>query len=621
MERIFLTVLRMSLTGGAVTLAVLLAGWLLRRFRAPAVLCYLLWGVVLFRLLCPVAIPVQLPGLSAGTVSSAVSAPGLPVTASPDPEGAPAVEGSAAASPAAPAPAEESLSPRAVLSLVWLCGALLVAGYGLLSYLRLRRKLATAVRLTGNLYESDRISTPFVCGLFRPKIYLPLDLPEREARYVLAHERTHIRRRDYLVKPLFFAALALHWFNPLVYLAFLQMSRDMELSCDEAVLRKSPEWKLPYSYSLLRFAAAGSRLSFGPIAFGESGAKRRIRHALSYRRPRKAAAVCFSVLTALLFAACAAEPQSAPREPGGDHYVFSSVLLGSVENGEFYSLREGPGLRTRSFTLGEVLAPDSYRLLTAAGEQGVSREVTFPTLSGPGGLSLEQDVSGLFAGGEHGEVTLPLPGTLSPEAAALPLPQHGCGFTFAPGGEENLPAANRTETLAVSGEGELLPAAVAAASPTPEMESALRKELLAHGLSKMEPYFHTVLRADFDGDGQEELFALAGNERNESGFLRIPGYDGGAGFGVYSAALYLDAGKVAVFSGTYLPLEDSAALLDGWYPGATYTALTLVATADLNGDGTLEPVLRQTGWEWSAYTAYSLQNGAFVPVLYATSGL
>lgn len=573
MERIFLTVLRMSLTGGVVTLAVLLAGWLLRRFRAPAVLCYLLWGVVLFRLLCPVAIPVQLPGLSAGTVSSAVSAPGLPVTASPEPEGAPAVEGSAAASPAAPAPAEESLSPRAVLSLVWLCGALLVAGYGLLSYLRLRRKLATAVRLTGNLYESDRISTPFVCGLFRPKIYLPLVLPEREARYVLAHERTHIRRRDYLVKPLFFAALALHWFNPLVYLAFLQMSRDMELSCDEAVLRKSPEWKLPYSYSLLRFAAAGSRLSFGPIAFGESGAKRRIRHALSYRRPRKAAAVCFSVLTALLFAACAAEPQSAPREPGGDHYVFSSVLLGSVENGEFYSLREGPGLRTRSFALGEVLAPDSYRLLTAAGEQGASREVTFPTLSGPGGLSLEQDVSGLFAGGEHGEVTLPLP------------------------------------------------AAVAAASPTPEMESALRKELLAHGLSKMEPCFHTVLRADFDGDGQEELFALAGNERNESGFLRVPGYDGGAGFGVYSAARYLDAGKVTVFSGTYLPLEDSAALLDGWYPGATYTALTLVATADLNGDGTLEPVLRQIGWEWSAYTAYSLQNGAFVPVLYATSGL
>ncbi len=556
-----------------------------------------------------------------GAASTAIFSPALPATESPSPEGAPAVEGTVSVSPAAPVPAEQNLSPRAIFSLVWLGGGLLVVGYGLFSYLLLRLKLATAVRLTENLYESDRISTPFVCGLLRPKIYLPLGLSVQESRYILAHERTHIRRRDYLVKPLFFAALAIHWFNPLVYLAFFQMSRDMELSCDEAVLRKSPDWKLSYSYSLLKFATAGSRLSLGPIAFGESGAKRRIRHALSYRRPPKAVSVCFSVLTALLFAACAADPQPAPREPSGDHYVFSSVLLGSVENGEFYSLLEGPGLRTRSFTLGEVLTPDSYRLLTAAGEQGVSREVTFPTLSGPGGLSLEWDVSNLFAGGEHGEVTLPLPGALTPEAAALPLPQHGCGFTFAPSGEENLPAANRTETLAVSGEGELLPASLSAASPTSEMESALRKELLAHGLSEMEPYFHTVLRADFDGDGQEELFALAGNERNESGALRVPGYDGGAGFGVYSAALYLDAGKVTVFSDTYLPLEDSAELPDDWYPGATYTALTLVAAADLNGDGTLEPVLRQIGWEWSSYTAYSLQNGTFAPVLYATSGL
>ena len=251
----FPTVCNMSLTASAVILAVLLARLLLR--RTPKVFSYALWAVVLFRLLCPVSVSSTVslmgalgaPAQERGTLTSAVeyvpaSAAALSPGARPAPaEGLGEISGTASApSPAAPAD-RPSAAPDllAAMAGVWLTGAALLLLSSLTSMLRLRRRLVGAVRLRDNIYLADRIPSPFVMGLLRPRIYLPSTLKESERGYILLHEQHHIRRRDHLAKLLAFLALCIHWFNPLVWLAFILSGRDMEMSCDEAVVRKLGE--------------------------------------------------------------------------------------------------------------------------------------------------------------------------------------------------------------------------------------------------------------------------------------------------------------------------------------------------------------------------------------------
>lgn len=130
----------------------------------------------------------------------------------------------------------------------------------------------TATLVRDNIFETDRIDSPFVCGFIKPKIYVPINLPEQELSYILAHEQTHIRRLDYLVKPFAFLVLIIHWFNPIMWLSFALMSKDMEMSCDESVIRRmGSDRKASYSNSLLSLAVKRSGLLVGsPLAFGES---------------------------------------------------------------------------------------------------------------------------------------------------------------------------------------------------------------------------------------------------------------------------------------------------------------------------------------------------------------
>ena len=257
MDGLFSTVLRMSLTAGLVILAVLAARAVLRLAGAPRKYAYVLWAVVLFRLLCPLApegpvSPLPAPEAAAALVEgwaddyvgttatffdntpefqAAVEA-GLPVQS-----GGYVVTAPDGVSP--PAAAGEVIFPW--LTAAWLAGAAVLLLRGAISHRRLRRRLVGALRLEGNVYQADHISTPFVMGLFKPRIYLPSGLGEGERDYILRHERTHIKRLDHLWKLLAFLALALHWFNPLVWLAFHLMSRDMEMSCDEKVLSQLGE--------------------------------------------------------------------------------------------------------------------------------------------------------------------------------------------------------------------------------------------------------------------------------------------------------------------------------------------------------------------------------------------
>ncbi len=190
-----------------------------------------------------------------------------------------------------------------VLIIVWLCGAAAMALYGIVSAVRLTLRVKTAVRTDDGVYESDRIATAFAAGILRPRTYIPCGIPENERRLIIMHERVHIRRRDYLVKLLAFTGLVLHWFNPLIWAAFGLMTRDMEMSCDEAVLKKCGSGdRILYAEALLRVSVKG----FGAAAvvgFWETGIKERVKNVLNYKKPSRLAAV---LAAALMFVSCAA---------------------------------------------------------------------------------------------------------------------------------------------------------------------------------------------------------------------------------------------------------------------------------------------------------------------------
>lgn len=306
----FLQVLNMSITAGIVICGVLLVRILLK--KAPKIFSYLLWGVVLFRLLCPLA-PVTSVSAFRPWNASVDEAGRMEfvrtIRSAGDVGFHPAASGDAK-QPEADLPKEES--QRASLqtdafdwkefaaqtgSVLWLSGAFVVAGFGVVRYLRLKKKLNGAHRIKDNLYLSDCIDTPFTIGVISPRIYLPFFLSEQEEAFVILHEQTHIRRKDPFLKLLAFFALALHWFNPLVWIAFYEAEKDMEMACDEAVIKKMKEdVRAEYSKTLLCLAAGKRIAPRIPIAFGESDTKSRVRNIMRCKRPAVAMAGAAFVL-------------------------------------------------------------------------------------------------------------------------------------------------------------------------------------------------------------------------------------------------------------------------------------------------------------------------------------
>ena len=329
LDDLFLTVLNMSVTGALVICVVLLLRLALK--RAPKQYSYWLWSAAGFRLLCPVSwrsvfsifslapagsVAVEAGG-SAVPVSSMASIP-ADIGLMPQPKVTlPVPQLSNAVNRVLPAADPlSSVNPMQVMlyvgALVWLAGVAAMLIWGGVSYARLCRRLRTAVRLEGNVWQSEAVGSPFLLGFLRPRIYLPYGLEGERLAYVLAHERFHIARRDYLVKLLAFLILCLHWFNPLVWLAFSRMGRDMEMRCDEAVLGRTGGSRA-YSETLLSFAVGGRFPSPGPLAFGESGVKARIRNALRWRKPRVWVTVTALLLVAAGIVACTANP-AGPEE-------------------------------------------------------------------------------------------------------------------------------------------------------------------------------------------------------------------------------------------------------------------------------------------------------------------
>ena len=326
MTELFLKLLNMGLSATWLILAVLLLRLVLK--KAPKWVNPLLWGVVALRLVLPFSIESALSLIPRGEVISpeAVEYAARPaVNTNPGSSGPIIYAASDAAPPAglttmpeSPAAANPLFTAANIAALVWLIGIALMLLWAFASWMRLRSRMSTAVRLEGEVYESEFAASPFVLGVFRPKIYLPYGLGEGERAHILAHERAHIARRDTWFKPLGFLVLTLHWYNSLVWLAWTLYCRDVEYACDErAVKNLAPEQRAEYSEALLKCSAPGRRAAACPLAFGESDAKGRVKNVLSYRKPAFwiiLAAVALIIVLAVCFLTNPASPGVAPED-------------------------------------------------------------------------------------------------------------------------------------------------------------------------------------------------------------------------------------------------------------------------------------------------------------------
>lgn len=288
MSELLIEILNMSLNASCVALIVMLIRLALR--KAPKIFSYTLWAVVFFRLVCPftIQLPVSAVPVQPQTIPQDIIYSEIPSIQS----GVPVVDN------AVNAVIERSLPPTSFVSSVnpvqialeigaylWLAGTLTLLLYGIISYLHLKKRVITAIRIHDNIYETDLIKTPFVLGFVCPKIYVPIGLGEKELEYVVAHERIHIKRLDYLIKPFAFLVACTHWFNPIVWVSYALMARDMELSADESVMKLSDvDIRGSYSNSLLALSAKKSGL-LSPLAFGETGVKERVKNVLRYKKP------------------------------------------------------------------------------------------------------------------------------------------------------------------------------------------------------------------------------------------------------------------------------------------------------------------------------------------------
>lgn len=336
MEAFLQTLLTMSATAAVVALVVMVLRLPLK--KVPRWVTCALWGVVLLRMVLPagLSLPVSLvpQGVSSGAYVEQVLPPATDQTAVPDTPStavSPAEGGTQTATPAPAAPSVEVTPVQAphwpaVVTGIWAagCGACLL--WAALSYWRLRRQVAEAVRVEPGVYETDQLPSPFVCGFFRPRIYLPAGLDVADRTYVLLHEKAHLRRWDHRTKVLAWLALSVHWFNPVLWVAYRLFCRDVEAACDQAVIRTfGREDTARYAEALLHLGRRTPLPAVLPLAFGEEDAKHRIRGVLTYKKP-----AFWLVLAAAAACVVAAVLLLSDRNPTGPQLDGEPVTSGQV---------------------------------------------------------------------------------------------------------------------------------------------------------------------------------------------------------------------------------------------------------------------------------------------------
>ena len=287
MSEFFLKIVNMSISASWVVVAVLALRFCLK--KAPKWVNVLLWGIVAVRMVFPFSIESVLSLIpSAETISPTIMMEQTPSVQT----GVPAlnhvinpvISGSFTPVPGASANPLQIWIP--VLTGIWLFGIAALFLYSAVSYWRLRRKVCEAVILRGNLYQSEKVCSPFVLGIIKPKIYLPYHMDSRKMDHVIAHEQTHIRRKDHWWKPLGFLLLTIHWFNPLMWFSYVLLCRDIELACDEKVIREmGNEQRADYTQALVACSVNRRLIAACPLAFGEIGVKERVKSVMNYKKP------------------------------------------------------------------------------------------------------------------------------------------------------------------------------------------------------------------------------------------------------------------------------------------------------------------------------------------------
>ena len=339
MDDVFLKLVNLSISASWLILAVLVLRVVLK--KAPKWVMPLLWGVVALRLVCLFSIESAL-----SLIPSAETIPSEIVTETREPVLYEQATLDIATNPTLPSAAEVPVGVSRqqaqvdfnIYSVLWLAGMAALLVHALVSAGKLKRKLATAILLRDNIYESEFVDSPFVFGVVKPNIYLPMHMDEGTAAYVIAHEHAHLARRDHWWKVLGYLVLALHWFNPLVWVAYILFCRDIELACDEKVVKGlDGAARADYSQALLSCAAPKRAVAACPLAFGEGNIKTRVKSALHYKKPAfwvAAAAVLAVVIVAVCFL-------TNPRSERGSLVWAQKLNAADVASIELYVPAEG----------------------------------------------------------------------------------------------------------------------------------------------------------------------------------------------------------------------------------------------------------------------------------------
>ena len=287
MNELFLKIINMSISASWLVLAVLILRFVLK--KAPKWINVLLWGIVAIRLICPFSFESQLSLIpSAETIPLNIGMDSTPTINS----GISAINNavnpiiSQSNTPMAGASINPLQITIGIYEYIWIFGMIALALYTAISYWRLHRKVDTAVRYKDNIFQSENVSSPFVFGIIKPRIYLPFKMNGQDLEHVVAHEHAHIRRKDHWWKPLGFLLLTIHWFNPLMWMAYVLLCRDIELACDEKVIKElGNEQRGDYTQALVACSVNRRMIAACPLTFGEVGVKERVKSVMNYKKP------------------------------------------------------------------------------------------------------------------------------------------------------------------------------------------------------------------------------------------------------------------------------------------------------------------------------------------------
>ncbi len=313
MSELFLKILNMSISASWLVFAVLLFRLVLK--KAPKWINVVLWGIVAIRLAFPFSIesalslipsaetiPLDIEMANSPTIHTGIDAINRVVN--------PMISQSYTPNAGVSMNPLQAIIP--ILTIIWIAGVAVLLAYAVISYLLLYKKVSTAIPFRKRIYQSENVTSPFVLGIINPRIYLPFDMGGQDTNYVIAHEQAHIHRKDNWWKPIGFLLLIVHWFNPLMWFAYVLFCRDLEFSCDEAVIRDmTAEQRANYTKALLHCSVKGHNLG---LAFGEIGVKTRIRSVMCYKKSSIRHIVLAFICCAFVAICFMTDPVKQPKE-------------------------------------------------------------------------------------------------------------------------------------------------------------------------------------------------------------------------------------------------------------------------------------------------------------------